>query len=59
VVVQRILAISDRELWWDGEVIDLQVVTYVDRPDLDDHWGDTVGTAWPEFLMHDATVNEL
>jgi hypothetical protein len=50
---------SDRELWWDGAVIDLQVVTYVDRPDLDDRWGDTVGTAWPEFLMHDATVNEL
>lgn len=56
---QRILAISDRELWWDGAVIDLQVVTYVERPDLDDRWGDTVGTAWPEFLMHDATVNEL
>lgn len=40
-------------------MIDLQVVTYVDRSDLDDRWGDTVGAAWPEFLMHDATVNEL
>ena len=35
------------------------MVTYVDRPDLDDRWADTVGPAWPEFLTHDATVNEF
>ena len=39
--------------------MELQVVTYVERPDLDERWDDTVGPAWPEFLMHDATVNEL
>lgn len=39
--------------------MELQVVTYVERPDLDDRWADTVGPAWPEFLMHDSTVNEL
>ena len=39
--------------------MELQVVTYVDRPDLDDRWADTVGPAWPEFLLHGATVNEL
>ena len=40
-------------------MIELQVVAYVDRPDLDDRWADTVGPAWPEFLLHDSTVNEL
>ena len=39
--------------------MELQVVTYVERPDLDDRWDDTVGPVWPEFLLHDATVNEL
>jgi hypothetical protein len=39
--------------------MELQVVTFVERPDLDDRWADTVGPAWPEFLMQDSTVNEL
>ncbi len=34
--------------------MELQLVTYVDRPDLDDRWADTVGPAWPEFLTHDS-----
>ena len=39
--------------------MELQVVTYVERPDLDDRWADTIGPAWPEFQLHDSTVNEL
>ena len=39
--------------------MELKLVTYVDRPDLDDRWDDTVGPAWPEFLLHDSKVNEL
>ena len=35
------------------------MVTYVERPDLDDRWDDTVGPVWPEFILHGATVNEL
>jgi hypothetical protein len=34
-----------------------RVLSYVERPDLADRWEETVRPAWPEFLLHDATVN--
>ena len=33
-------------------------VTFQERPDLDERWEETVGTAWPEFLLHGSTINE-
>jgi GNAT superfamily N-acetyltransferase len=39
--------------------MNLRVVTYAERPELEERWDETVGPAWPEFLLHDATVNEL
>lgn len=37
----------------------IRVVTHVERPDLDDRWDETVGTAWPRFMEHDRVVNDL
>ena len=39
--------------------MDLQVVRHADRPELDASWDDVVGSAWPPFMLHDRTVNEL
>ena len=38
--------------------VNVRVVSYRDRPELDDTWDEVVGPAWPEFMLHDATVNE-
>lgn len=34
------------------------IVTHRERPDFDDRWDETVRPVWPEFLLHDAVVNE-
>jgi hypothetical protein len=39
--------------------MNVQVVRYADRPELDASWDDVVGSAWPDFMLHDPTVNEL
>jgi GNAT superfamily N-acetyltransferase len=39
--------------------VNVQVVRYADRPELDASWDDVVGSAWPAFMLHDPTVNEL
>jgi len=33
------------------------VLSFAERPDLDERWEETVRPAWPEFLLHDATMN--
>lgn len=35
-----------------------RIVGYLERPDLDDRWEETVAPAWPEFLLHTAAINE-
>lgn len=39
--------------------MDVRALTHAERPELDDQWDDVVRPAWPEFMLHDATVNEL
>jgi len=34
-----------------------RIVGYLERPELDDRWEETVAPAWPEFLLHTAEVN--
>jgi GNAT superfamily N-acetyltransferase len=38
--------------------VGISVVTYAERPELDDAWDEVVGAAWPEFMLHDQVVNE-
>lgn len=35
-----------------------RIVPYLERPELDDRWDETVAPAWPEFLLHTAAINE-
>lgn len=35
-----------------------RIVSYTERPDLDDRWDDIVRPAWPAFMRHDAVCNE-
>jgi hypothetical protein len=34
-----------------------RIVGYLERPELDDRWEETVAPAWPEFLLHTAEIN--
>jgi GNAT superfamily N-acetyltransferase len=36
----------------------LKIVTHVERPDLVHRWNELGSTVWPEFGLHDATVDE-
>ena len=36
----------------------MRAVSFGQRPDLDERWDETVGPAWPEFLLHGSTVNQ-
>jgi hypothetical protein len=33
------------------------IVSYRERPELDERWEQTVAPAWPEFAMHDTSIN--
>lgn len=35
-----------------------RIVSYAERPELDDRWDETVAPVWPEFLLHGSDVNE-
>ena len=35
-----------------------RVVSHAARPELEEAWDDVVGAAWPEFMLHDAVVNQ-